>query len=64
MSQKDKILTLRMQRDCAVLELVEWCVIILVDLDELLLKTFQLVLILRILTQKQLEFGLEFRQIS
>ena len=53
-----------MQRDCAVLELVEWSVIILVDLDELLLKTFQLVLILRILTQKQLKFGLEFRQIS
>ena len=53
-----------MQRDCAVLKLMERSVIVLVDLDELLLKTFQLVLILRILTQKQLEFGLEFRQIS
>ena len=49
-----------MQRDSAVLELVERCVVVFIDADELLLKSFQFVFVLRILIEKLLQFHLEF----
>ena len=41
-------LTLRVERDCAVLELVEGRIVVFVYSEELLLETLQLVLVLRI----------------
>ena len=40
------VLTLRMQRYIAMLELVEGSIIVLIDLNELLLESFQLIFIL------------------
>lgn len=56
-------LTLGVQRDCAVLELVEGRVVVLVDGQELLLQPLQLVFILRVLTDQLLQLVLEFGQI-
>ena len=42
------------------LELMEWCVVVFIDADELLLKSFQFVFVLWILIEKFLQFHLEF----
>ena len=56
-----RVLTLRVERHCAVLELVERCVIVLVDAEELLLESLQLVLVLRVLTDQLLQLDLQLR---
>ena len=53
-----------MQRDGAVFELVEGRIVILVDTDELLLKSLQLVLVLVFVLHHAIEFRLQLAQVS
>ena len=46
------------------LELVEGCVVVLVDADELLLESLKLVLVLRVRVEELLELQFEFGQVG
>ena len=53
-----RLLTLWVERDCAVLELVEGGVVVFVYANEFLLKALEFVLVLRVLVDQLLKLGL------
>jgi len=59
-----ELLTLRVQRDCAVFELMKWSVVIFINLDEFLFESFQFVFILRVRLHQEGQFLLELVQVS
>ena len=59
-----ELLTLRVQRDCAVFELMKRSVVIFINLDEFLFESFQFVFILRVGLHQEGQFLLELVQVS